>query len=149
MKILNQLNTDFSEEVILQLALMMDCVMAAELVAYKVSRTLDDKGIKNSLFQMKRKKFNDARRKLQDILRNLEVSFDGVMDNVTHNAIKKYNQPDVLQVRGNDVLQMLLIYSARCDGSPEKAEAMKKALRNFKADPEIDLAEIEKYYQFK
>ena len=39
MNILNKDKTDFSAEVLVQLAIMLECVYAAELIAYKVSGT--------------------------------------------------------------------------------------------------------------
>ena len=37
MNILNKDKTDFSAEVLVQLAIMLECVYAAELIAYKVA----------------------------------------------------------------------------------------------------------------
>ena len=50
MNILNKDKTDFSAEVLVQLAIMLECVYAAELIAYKVSGTLDRNGYVGTLF---------------------------------------------------------------------------------------------------
>ena len=50
MKILADNKKDFSAEVMIQLAIMLEAVYAAEIIAYKVSRTLDTSGFVNTLF---------------------------------------------------------------------------------------------------
>ena len=51
MKILADNKKDFSAEVMIQLAIMLEAVYAAEIIAYKVSRTLDTSGFVNTYFK--------------------------------------------------------------------------------------------------
>ena len=44
MDILNKDKTDFSSEILVQLAIILEAVYAAEIIAYKVSNTLDHNG---------------------------------------------------------------------------------------------------------
>lgn len=148
MKLLNEDRTDFSNEIMVQLAIMLECTYAAELIAYRVSRDLDNSGIKNTLFQKKKQLFNQARRKTQEIIRDLEVSLDGTFADIQRKNLEKFDGTDYVHGLANDILQLLLIYYARSDGDPETRKRMKKALANFKPNPEIDLTELMKYYKF-
>lgn len=149
MKLLNEDNTDFSNEIMVQLAIMLECTYAAELIAYRVSRDLDNSRIKETLFQKKKQLFNRARTKTQEIIRDLEVSLDGTFADIQKRNFERFGNTDYVQGLANDILQVLLIYYARSDGDPETRKRMKKALANFKPNPEIDLGELMKYYKFE
>ena len=149
MNILNKDKTDFSAEVLVQLAIMLECVYAAALIAYKVSGTLDRHGYVGTLFQRRKQCLNNARRKVEAIIRDLEVAFDETFDKIAGCQGDAVDRVDFLQAMANDVVELLLIYFARTDGDMVKKQNMKKALLNFKAVKNIDLDAIMDYYKIK
>lgn len=149
MNILNKDKTDFSAEVLVQLAIMLECVYAAELIAYKVSGTLDRHGYVGTLFQRRKQCLNNARRKVEAIIRDLEVAFDETFDKIAGCQGEAMERTDFLQAMANDVVELLLIYFARSDGDMIKKQNMKKALLNFKPVKNIDLDAIMEYYKIK
>ena len=149
MNILNKDKTDFSAEVLVQLAIMLECVYAAELIAYKVSATLDRNGYVGTLFQRRKQCLNNARRKVEAIIRDLEVAFDETFDKIAGCQGDAVDRTDFLQAMANDVVELLLIYFARSDGDMQKKQNMKKALINFKPVKGIDLDAIMEYYKIK
>ena len=149
MNILNKDKTDFSAEVLVQLAIMLECVYAAELIAYKVSSTLDRNGYVGTLFQRRKQCLNNARRKVEAIIRDLEVAFDETFDKIAGCQGDAVDRVDFLQAMANDVVELLLIYFARSDGDMVKKQNMKKALLNFKPVKNIDLEAIMDYYKIK
>ena len=149
MNILNKDKTDFSSEVLVQLAIMLECVYAAELIAYKVSATLDRHGYVGTLFQRRKQCLNSARRKVEAIIRDLEVAFDETFDKIAGCQGDAVDRTDFLQAMANDIVELLLIYFARSDGDMVKKQNMKKALLNFKPVNGIDLEAIMDYYKIK
>ena len=149
MNILNKDKTDFSAEVLVQLAIMLECVYSAELIAYKVSGTLDRNGYVGTLFQRRKQCLNNARRKVEAIIRDLEVAFDETFDKIAGCQGDAVDRVDFLQAMANDVVELLLIYFARTDGDMVKKQNMKKALLNFKPVKGIDLEAIMDYYKIK
>ena len=149
MNILNKDKTDFSAEVLVQLAIMLERVYAAELIAYKVSGTLDRNGYVGTLFQRRKQCLNNARRKVEAIIRDLEVAFDETFDKIAGCQGDAVDRVDFLQAMANDVVELLLIYFARSDGDMVKKQNMKKALLNFKPVKNIDLDAIMDYYKIK
>lgn len=149
MNILNKDKTDFSAEVLVQLAIMLEYVYAAELIAYKVSGTLDRNGYVGTLFQRRKQCLNNARRKVEAIIRDLEVAFDETFDKIAGCQGEAMERTDFLQAMANDVVELLLIYFARSDGDMVKKQNMKKALLNFKPVKGIDLDAIMDYYKIK
>ena len=149
MNILNKDKTDFSAEVLVQLAIMLLCVYASELIAYKVSGTLDRNGYVGTLFQRRKQCLNNARRKVEAIIRDLEVAFDETFDKIAGCQGDAVDRVDFLQAMANDVVELLLIYFARSDGDMVKKQNMKKALLNFKPVKGIDLDAIMEYYKIK
>lgn len=119
------------------------------MIAYKVSRSLDAYGVQGSLFQKRKQALNNARRGLQEVIRQLEIAFDESIDQVFVNEKQLTGQYGAFQKLASDTLQMLLIYHARGEGDQEKRDRMKKALLNFKPESTIDLDAIMKYYDFK
>lgn len=133
-----------------QLAICLEAVYAAEIICYKMSDTLDRRGYINTLFQKRKQSFNKARRMLQEIIRNLEVAFDNTFYNITGKGDgHDIARADFLHGTANDLVELLLIYFARGDGDQQKKDNMKKALRNFKPTLDIDLDAIMKFYDFK
>lgn len=150
MELLNEQKTDFSNEVIIQLAICLEAVYAAEIICYKVADTLDRSGYINSLFQKRKQDYRKARTMIQDVISKLEVAFDQTFDNIVYKKDgSERMRAHHVQGTANDLVQLLLIYFARGDGDPEKKDRMKKALLNFKPTLDIDLDAIMKYYNFK
>lgn len=149
MQFFNKDTNDFSYEVLVQLGVMLEAIWGGEMIAYKVSRTLDAYGVQGSLFQKRKQALNNARRGLQEVIRQLEIAFDESIDQVFVNEKQLTGQYGAFQKLASDTLQMLLIYHARGEGDQEKRDRMKKALLNFKPESTIDLDAIMKYYDFK
>lgn len=149
MNILNENKVDFSNEIMIQLAIMLEAVYAAEIIGYKVSRTLDSSGFINSLFQKRKQKFRAGRQKIEGLIKDFEVAFDDTFDRIIARPGKEMLRANHLQLIANDIVQLLLIYHSRGDGNQDKKDQMKKALMNFKPLDDIDLDAIMKYYKFK
>lgn len=86
------------------------------MIAYKVSRTLDAYGVQGSLFQKRKQALNNARRGLQEVIRQLEIAFDESIDQVFVNEKQLTGQYGAFQKLASDTLQMLLIYHAHSEG---------------------------------
>lgn len=149
MNILNENKVDFSNEIMIQLAIMLEAVYAAEIIGYKVSRTLDSSGFINSLFQKRKQKFRAGRQKIESLIKDFEVAFDDTFDRIIARPGEEMLRANHLQLIANDIVQLLLIYHSRGDGNQDKKDQMKKALMNFKPLDDIDLDAIMKYYKFK
>ena len=150
MKLLNEQGTDFSREVLIQLAICLNIVWAAEIICYKVARTLDASGYISSLFQKRKQSFNKARTGLQTIIRDLETAFDGTFDRIVNKVDgKECMTQDYLQGTANDVVELLLIYYMRGDGDQDRKDKMKKALMRFKPVKDFDVDALAEYYKFK
>ncbi len=149
MNILNENKVDFSNEIMIQLAIMLEAVYAAEIIGYKVSRTLDSSGFINSLFQKRKQKFRAGRQKIESLIKDFEVAFDDTFDRIISRPGEEMLRANHLQLIANDIVQLLLIYHSRGDGNQDKKDQMKKALMNFKPLDDIDLDAIMKYYKFK
>ena len=149
MNILNENKVDFSNEIMIQLAIMLEAVYAAEIIGYKVSRTLDTSGFVNSLFQKRKQKFRAGRQKIESLIKDFEVAFDDTFDRIIARPGEEMLRANHLQLIANDIVQLLLIYHSRGDGNQDKKDQMKKALMNFKPLDDIDLDAIMKYYKFK
>lgn len=115
-------NGEFTDEVVTQLAVMAECVYGAELIAYRMSRVLDQKGITGTVFHNRKQALTRARQALDNCLHNLEIAFD---------------------------TQVLLLYFSRCDESEGKRDAIKKMLRRFKQNPGLDIESVIDYYRVK
>ena len=149
MNILNENKVDFSNEIMIQLAIMLEAVYAAEIIGYKESRTLDSSGFINSLFQKRKQKFRAGRQKIESLIKDFEVAFDDTFDRIIARPGEEMLRANHLQLIANDIVQLLLIYHSRGDGNQDKKDQMKKALMNFKPLDDIDLDAIMKYYKFK
>ena len=147
MDIINKNKTDFSAEILVQLAIMLEAVYAAEIIAYKVSNTLDHNGYVGTLFQRKKQCLNNARKKIESIIRDLEYAFDKTFDDIVYRPGETISRTDFVQAMANDVVQLLLIYFGRSDGDMERKDKMKKALLNFKPIKEVDLDALMEYYK--
>lgn len=136
-------------EMSLSFGLMFYCIYAAEIIAYRMSDTMDAFHQKDMLVQNKKQCLNKARRMIQDMIRNLEIAFDGEFSDV---AATKSGYMDNIQEVANDVLKTLLIYFSRGDGDWEKKDKMKVALLNFKPTPEmedLDLVGLMRYFNLQ
>lgn len=137
----------FSDEVVTQLAIMSECVYAAEIIAYRMSRILDSQGVKETVFQNRKRALNNARRGLDQMLHNLEQAFDiQVFERATGDS---KDRAEALHFQANDVVQVLLLYFSRCDESEGKRDAIKKMLRRFKETPGLDIESVIDYYRVK
>ena len=140
-------NGEFTDEVVTQLAVMAECVYGAELIAYLMSRVLDQKGITGTVFHNRKQALTRARQALDNCLHNLEIAFDTqVFDRATRNSAER---TEALHYQANDVVQVLLLYFSRCDESEGKRDAIKKMLRRFKQNPGLDIESVIDYYRVK
>ena len=83
--------------------------LRSELIAYKVSGTLDRNGYVGTLFQRRKQCLNSARRKVEAIIRDLEVAFDETFDKIAGCQGDAVDRTDFLQAMANDVVELLLI----------------------------------------
>lgn len=140
----------FSEAVIIQMAIMLEMIWGAEIIAYKVSSTLDyESKTRKSIFQEKKKRLNRARTQLTSVLKDLEFAYQEYFDDIFSQSIDGVFKYDIIQDWANDLVHLALIYWARGDGDMARKDAMKRALLNFKAVNDIDINELLKYYKAK
>lgn len=159
MNIINEKGTDFSVDILVLLGIMLECVWGAEIVAYKVSRMLEQNqdrpeclgfNITNSLFKRKKESIREARTFIQMALARLEKAFDKTFDRVMEREGEEGLRAGYMQKTANDIVQLLIIYYSRADGDIGKRDRMKKALMNFKPDDNmVDLEGLLKYFDFK
>lgn len=151
MKIYNNDHTDFSDEVMLQLALMYHCVMSAEIIGYRMDGLLQFMGEKGNTFGQKKVHLRETGLLLKRAVQNLEKYLDDDFGKIcSADARQSGLRHDFLMERANEIVQLLLIYYSRIDGQPEKNRAIQKAIMNFKpSDLAVDIREVLKYYDFK
>lgn len=146
MKLLNDKMDDLSREAMVQFGVMLQCIWASEIIAYRMSDSLRYIGAKGTLVQNKKMHLNQARRKVQSLIRDLEIAFD---EDFTSIFEKDSKYTDAVSYMANDIIVLLMIYYSRGDGDDVKKDRMKQALLNFKPIEDIDLVEILKYYNFE
>lgn len=148
--LLNKEKDDLSQEGYVIIAIFLEMIYASNIIAYQMSDALDRLGCRGTLFQKKKQNLNQARKAVDGIIRNLEVSFDGTFSQIFnrmtgHEALVT----ESVQALANDVIRLLLVYFSRGDGDPDKRAKMQKALENFKPMPDINLNELLKFFQIK
>lgn len=146
MKIFTDNKDQFSREMFILLGVMMYNIWVAELIAYRMSDTMDSLKQKHQICQDKKHHLNKFRRMLMDMKRSLEIVFDVNYNAVADDNLSNYDE--MLEI-ANDLARMELIYLGRGDGEPEKKDRMKQALLNFKPLPDVDVDEIIKYFNLK
>lgn len=149
MKYLNEKGDDVSAELMIPFAIMLECTWAAEIIAYRMSDTMDAYFQTHTLVQKKKQEFRKARQMVESVIRHLEYSFDVDFNRAGE---KGAGYTDVIQENANDILKLLLIYFSRSDTDWEKKHRMKQALINFKPSEEvkdIDLVGLLKYFKLQ
>lgn len=149
MKLLNKEKNDISDDLYISLGIMLECVWAAEIIAYRIAETMDSIKAKGTLVQEKKQCLNKARRMTQDIIRNLEIAFDDTFNMCGSRRGIDGLFMDEIQECANDIVKLLLIYYARGDGDWEKKDRMKAALLNFKPLVGVDLTGMLKYFNLQ
>lgn len=152
MKLLNDTNTDLSNEMIVQLAIVLEMVLGAEIICYRCARSFDAINAKGIFFQEKKRSINNARKSIENCISQLEMGFDGMFEKVWNKIPgQQAKRCDAMQWLANDVIKLLLIYYSRADSDIEKRKRMQKALLNFKPDAEtsFNLDEMLKYYNIE
>ena len=149
-KLVNESQDDYSKDVLLQAMILLEIVYAGELICYKIARDLKLGGYVDSLFQTKKKALKSALDKIEKANAELRYAFDEKFDKIVNKIPGEESFAyKYIQKNANDILQLLLIYFARGDGDQAKKDSMKKALMNFKPNPDYNLEGILQYYNFK
>lgn len=149
MKLLNKEKNDISDDLYISLGIMLECVWAAEIIAYRIAETMDSIKAKGTLVQEKKQCLNKARRMNQDMIRNLEIAFDDTFNMCGAGRNEGGLFMDEIQECANDIVKLLLIYYARGDGDWERKDKMKAALLNFKPVKDVDLSGLLKYFNLQ
>lgn len=149
MNLTNKEGNDLSPEGYIQLALCLEMVYAMQIMGYRMSNALDSIGARGNFFQKKKMAFNKARTQFDSFLKNLDVAFDGIFDDIFFREGNAGERSDELQKLANDVIRILLVWSSRLDGTDEKRKKLEKALLNFKQTSSFDLPAMFKFYNFK
>lgn len=146
MRFFNQTQDEFSNEIFILHGVMMYNIWVSELIAYRLSTTMDSLAQRNQICQEKKHHLNKYRRMLMDMQKSLEVVFD-----VNFNSIAKVDPSyyEEMEKNANDLARLQLIYLGRGDYDWEKRDRMKQALLNFKPLPDVDVEEILKYFNLK
>lgn len=143
--------SDFTPEGYTTLATMMSLVYAGEILAYRVTDSLEAMGCRNTIFHKRKKSLNTARRQMQSAIANLETAFDGDFDDIVFNgpvegAAKRDAEFHALAA---ETLKLALIFMAKSEGMEYgKRQNIFKMMGNFKGGENIDLQGILKFFRF-
>lgn len=142
LKILDTTEKDFSDEFLVLMAIVGYCIYGAQLVINKAARTCDLHGLKECVFQEKKKYVNNCADAFDALVSNLKV-FDDWFDMVQRG--RKDYLPYIHQ-NANDLVKLLLLYYSRTENHPEMRERICGVIRSFEMDDSADYDSIMEYF---
>ena len=152
LKPFNDNNTDFSNEFIILMALVIEMVNASEMICYKISRDLEHSGYRNTFFQQKKQCIGNIKKSVDYIASQINTGFDDVMQRIISKSVGEETYTfDCMQHLSLDTIRLLLEYHSRCDGDIQKPERVHKAIMNFKEIEKnrFDLKALLEYFNTK
>ena len=94
MDLLNADGTDFSNEIVLQIALMLEMVNAAHLIAYRLDRILGNADLKSNLIRDRKLALSEAQKAARRVVTQFNAAFDGVFEKAAK-MLEYYNVVEV------------------------------------------------------
>jgi len=152
MKLLNDKGDDLSNESIVLMAMMLEMAWAMQIVGARALKALDALGVNRSFFHEKQNAFTNSKKYMDLAIKQLDFALDDkfrfIFDRVPEHVKERSN---AIQWQANEIIQVLLIMYSRSDSDFAKRERMKKALMNFKPDPDtpVDLDSMMRFFRFK
>lgn len=149
LKPFNDDNTDFSNEFIILMALVIEMQTASEMICYKLSRDLSNSGYKNTFFQNKKLAISQAKKHIDAAAAVINNGFDDIIQRMINKVQGQEAYTfDCVQHMALDTIRLLLEYHSRCDGDGAKQERVHKAIMNFKEIDKnrFDLNALLKYF---
>jgi len=152
MKLLNEKGDDLSNESIVLMAIMLEMAWAMQIVGAKTLKALDALGVNRSFFHEKQRAFTSARDYMDKTIKQLDFALDDKFQFIFERVPGHYKRRlNAIQWQANEIIQLLLIMYSRSDSDFDKRDRMKKALMNFKPDPDtpVDLDSMMRFFRFK
>lgn len=152
--LLNEKKTDLSNEMLLQVALILEMQNVCEMMCYAMAREFDRSGYKDTFFQRKKQALTEIKTCFERAARLINCNFDETLQKIWNKAALNNETEavyDAVQWLSMDTLRLLLIYHSRCDADWTKRERIHKAILNFKPDEKVtfDLDGLLKYYNIE
>lgn len=147
--------SDFTPEGYTTLASLMALVYAGEILAYRVSDSLDAMGYRSTVFHKRKRALNTARRQIQGAISNLETAFDVDFEDIVfgdpaEDSAKKDAEFHALAA---ETLKLALIFMAKSEGMEYgKRQNIFRMMMNFKGGPaseKINLSALLTYFKFE
>lgn len=151
--LINDSGTDFSAEGYAALGVLLEMVWGIQTMGARMAKALDRIGAKDCLVQRKKQAFNDAKKNINALLKDLEVAFDETfnyaMCRVPEGTLER---TEALQSYADDIVRLLILYYSRVDGDPEgtdKRARVHKAIANFKPVPGFDAEALIRFFKMR
>lgn len=142
MKLMNDEGTDFSGEVVLQIALMLEMINAAHLIAFRLDRILGNNGLKSQLIRERKLALAEAQKAARRVVSQFNVAFEGVFDQASKGESLRH---DAINSHSVDIIETLLEYYNVVEVNDSNRERAKKAIRRLKGAG-YPISEIMEYY---
>lgn len=142
MKLMNDEGTDFSGEVVLQIALMLEMINAAHLIAFRLDRILGNNGLKSQLIRERKLALAEAQKAARRVVSQFNVAFEGVFDQASKGESLRH---DAINSHSVDIIETLLEYYNVVEVNDSNRERVKKSIRRLKGAG-YPISEIMEYY---
>lgn len=142
MKLMNDEGTDFSGEVVLQIALMLEMINAAHLIAFRLDRILGNNGLKSQLIRERKLALAEAQKAARRVVSQFNVAFEGVFDQASKGESLRH---DAVNSHSVDIIETLLEYYNVVEVNDSNRERVKKSIRRLKGAG-YPISEIMEYY---
>ena len=142
MKLMNDEGTDFSGEVVLQIALMLEMINAAHLIAFRLDRILGNNGLKSRLICERKLALAEAQKAARRVVSQFNVAFEGVFDQASKGESLRH---DAINSHSVDIIETLLEYYNVVEVNDSNRERVKKSIRRLKGAG-YPISEIMEYY---
>lgn len=142
MKLMNDEGTDFSGEVVLQIALMLEMINAAHLIAFRLDRILGNNGLKSRLIRERKLALAEAQKAARRVVSQFNVAFEGVFDQASKGESLRH---DAINSHSVDIIETLLEYYNVVEVNDSNRERVKKSIRRLKGAG-YPISEIMEYY---
>lgn len=142
MDLLNADGTDFSNEVVLQIALMLEMINAAHLIAYRLDRILGNANLKSNLIRDRKLALSEAQKAARRVVAQFNAAFDGVFDKAAKGEALRH---DAINSHSVDIIETMLEYYNVVEVNDGNRERVKKAIRKLQGAG-YPISEMMEYY---
>lgn len=141
-RLVNDEGTDFSNEVVIQIALMLEMINAAHLIAFRLDRILAGEGLKCMLIKERKLNLTEAQKAARRVVSQFNAAFEGVFDQAAKGEALRH---DAINSHSVDVIEMLLEYYNVVEANDSNRDRVKKAIRRLQGAG-YPVSEIMEYY---